>query len=480
MDELEPIEEPIEEPDQSLLALPSELLQMVLRAVHDQTTVRSLCTTLAVNHRFRDEVDTVASAVIHCARPDLTHSLNGISLGTRLRTIALLEASLLVAAGGYNSSWNNHRDEPQAADSPGCEQSVELTRVIRPANSPLRPRFLPNMRERRADLALVPSQTRATVFAVGGRSGSNYRRSCEMLDLARAQLVEGSLVPAAVELYAWQPLPSMTTPRCAPIAGEVDGHLFAAGGGHHEGGRTGEMLRVRYEDGALHHETPAVNPDFPWREPTFSSSWAWSRIGPMKYARQYGASAVCRRQLWAIGGSTWAEGLDGLASVEYLDAATGMWHDGPPTAMPRGQASATAHDGRIFVVAGGLFPPGPPGQQEPVTEMVGGRFPFAEWLDPREGVWHPLAFEMDHGSCRGLAGTSLAASDGVLYWSGGVRPPNWQQGAQDWEGPPTTSLDEIWRYDLRAGRLVTRAEGSEDDRLLTPRWCGGSCVVEPW
>lgn len=252
--------------------------------------------------------------------------------------LALAEAQApprLVAAGGYNSEWNDHEPVQQAGDGKGCERSVEVVCSVQgaAATSTWR-RLLPAMGDRRADLALTYDRGRRTLFAVGGRNGEERHSSVEALDLMRWRLAG----------TGWEPLPPMTLGRSGLVAGVLHGKLVAAGG------RSG---------GGVLQTTEALD---------LEGAGGWVTLAPMHEAREYAASAVAEGAFWVLGGGP----RGGTKTVEVFDPVHGMWQSGPEMQLARWGAGAVWHNGRIFVAGGSTHFP-----RKQLTTL--------EVLDPREG-----------------------------------------------------------------------------------------------
>mmetsp|Transcript_109240 Transcript_109240/g.308132 ORF Transcript_109240/g.308132 Transcript_109240/m.308132 type:complete len:436 (-) Transcript_109240:217-1524(-) len=353
-----------------------------------------------------------------------------------LRALAQAHAPprLILAGGGYNSMWNDHKAVTQPEDAEGCENSAEV--VCSFAGPTISRRWrcaLPTLNCHRADLALVRGDYSCTLFALGGRHGSRRHASVECLDLIQWKLTgEG-----------WRFITPMEQERSGLVANIVKGQLVAAGG-------RGSQGVLREVEALALDGSSASSSGFP----------EWKRLDPMREPREYAACAVLDEAFWVLGGGAQVQGC---RSVEVLDVGRGSWQPGPPMTVARYGAGAAAHAGRIFVAGG--------------SSRWGQRqFTTLETLDPREGKWVLQSFPAQRGPgfWTSLWGCGVVAHDPYLFLCGGTF-----REAEE-------SQDTVFVLDMRSMQLTTSAFCSDwrstghagaTLRLQVPRWCGGACLV---
>jgi len=391
----------------------------VCLGVYDLLAVRS---TESVQSEL---VQNVAALLVSALRRQPFELGGGPGPGVRW-LLALAEAQSpprLIAAGGYNSEWNDHDTVLQDSDADGCEQSVEVALTLwnSSGHPHQRQRLLPRMRECRADLVLVSGgEGRCMLYALGGRHGNRRHASAEALDLLQWRLTE----------QPWTPLPPMSVGRSGLVAGVVQGglRLIAAGGR----GDTGVMREAEVLD--------LDNGD-------------WSPLAPMLDAREYAASALVEGdQFWVLGGGSHG----GSSTVEILDVARGSWQPGPGMKLSRFGAGAVWHNGRLFVAGGS-------------SQFARKTLTTLEVLDPREGTeWqlHNFSAPVGPGYRNSLWGSGVAAQDHSLFLCGGAF-----REAEE-------SQRTIFRIDTRTMELDVPKDGEGLPCCLqVPRWCGGACLL---
>jgi hypothetical protein len=374
----------------------------------------------------------------------------------------------VICAGGYDSSWNGHVDSGMEDDGPGCEQSAEPIACVAPFSSrsnlhnttstfgtyvapfgtyvaPAPSRAsLPHMRERRADLALVATSAH-TVYALGGRDGVEARSTVECLRMPLWQL----------KAQGWQDAPPMLHARYGHVAAYVGGHIVVAGGvGNGAAHLPAEMLSV----------ADAVEP-------------RWTAVGSPVYQHRYAASAVLEDRLYVLGGDSLLDAAhDSGCKVESFDPHLGTWVENTSMLRNRFSAAAVAYRGRIIVIGGAS-------EFDHLT---------AEAYDPREGVWTEIrdfcgsfhTFARLRGHC------AAVLNEDTLFLLGGMMPATagppespsrWYQRVHMTDNAPAGASSRAVRtFDLRfldGGASAQEARLTSIGLMRTPRWCGGSCVV---
>ena len=432
--------------------LPLELRQLVL----DKLQVASLGALLATSKVWCKYVTQYLSWLLRDS-PELQKILLLPGGARRCHWPALANLRIsraIICVGGYNSAWNGHAHGDMADDGPGCERSAEPVAVvgrhpwIAPSPAWLQ---LPDLRERRADLALVATSA-STVYALGGREGSVAKSSCERLHMPLWQLRgEG-----------WQGAAPMACARYGHVAVCLGGtRLCVAGGaisapneGVGLGTRTAEMLSL---DGAgLEAE--------------------WTPLPSMMYRHSYGCSVVHDGAWYVLGG-------DGLVprnarKVEMFDPVAG-WVKRTSMQCCRFSAAAVSYGGRIVVVGG----------TAQLTDMS------AEAYDPREGRWQAISrlCRTARGLLAPLVGhCAVCLNDDQLFLLGGMYPGHHMAAGQPpWPHPQ-------WRYwheddvlggsskyaraldlnELNEGATASEApQPLRANHMRTPRWCGSACVI---
>jgi len=376
-------------------------------------------------------------------------------------------APRLIAAGGYNSLWNDHEAVLQPEDGDGCERSVESVCSLLGSTVSRRLRCVfPKMNCQRADMTLVHGEEPYTLYAVGGRHGSRRHASVERFDLLGWLLDEETS-------SSWRHVPPMQMERSGLVAGVVGGLLIAAGG-RTTGGRvlneveayrcdadTGDCSWYQFDE----DQGMGVKPS----SSSSSAAAAWMSLEPMREAREYAASAFLNGscpEFWVMGGG---DSVQGSKSVEVFDLELSKWRAGPEMSLARYGAGGVEHGGRIYVVGGSSKW----GQRHLTT---------LEALDPRSGSWEVTSFPAPKGPgfWTSLWGCSVAAQGNYLFLCGGTF-----REAEE-------SLDAVFIVDLRTMELHTAAhlgmhpgETPSDDmpcrggplRMQVPRWCGGACML---
>jgi hypothetical protein len=128
----------------------------------------------------------------------------------------------------------------------------------------------------------------------------------------------------------WTVRPAMPTPRMGLCAVEINGLIYALGGG--DGIRPTNVLEVL---------DPAAG---------INGVGAWQTLAPMMNARQDFACAVLNGQIYAIGG----RGASGapVATTEVYDPFTNAWSVTGSLPTPRFRLAGTALNGTIYAISG--------------------------------------------------------------------------------------------------------------------------------
>jgi len=406
--------------------LPSELRVHTLRLLD----IQDLCSAAAVSTTWQTHV----AELIHQPHPEARLGLEVrqrcAPCAHRVSLSGLQRHKGLVAAGGYNSSFNDHEHVAMADDGPGCERTAELVCGLRGV-MPHTWNQLPDMMSRRADLALVSGHS-STMFAVGGREGGTAHASVERLNLARWQLFgEG-----------WQPAGQLREPRYGLVAARV-GDVMIAAGGAAQGSATNACELYRYDRN--HSDAPY----------SFTPSAAIASASPMHHPRLYGAAATLHDHLYVLGGGDRRTSR----TAECLDVGTGEWLELPKMRVRRYGAAAVAHEGRILAFGG---------------ESASGF--LVEAYDPRAGRWQ---LEQAHVASPGpyFWGCSAFVHGDLLIVTGGAQPDNAAAalGSNAAARGPDKSKRQIHCVDLRTN-FPLASRGTV--KLQTPRWLGAMCAVD--
>jgi N-acetylneuraminic acid mutarotase len=201
------------------------------------------------------------------------------------------------------------------------------------------------------------------------------------------------------------------------------------------------------------------------------ASDTWQSLPPLPALRHHVGVAVVGNQLYAIGGfSGTPPDWRAVAEVRILDLQSGVWRDGPPLPVARGEHVVAVVDGLIHVI-GGRVPTGPDARRF-AAHRDSSR---VDILDPTSGIWTQGA---DAPTARNSA--AAAVIGGRIHVVGGRRfLPN--------DAPRIRNVATLEIYDPARDRWVSgpdmpAAQGglsaaAVDDRLYV--FGGESFVPEP-
>ena len=218
----------------------------------------------------------------------------------------------------------------------------------------------------------------------------------------------------------WVGKASMSSPRSGAAVAEVNGILYAVGGGDYNPGGSGNLATVEAYD-------PVTN--------------TWSPRASMSTARSELAAGVVNGKLYAVGGAGVGGSFGSLATVEAYDPATNTWTTKASMSTPRAGAAVAVVNGTLYAVGG--------------IDYGYGSLATVEAYDPVTNTWTPRASM----STPHYAATAVVVN-GKLYAVGG--------GGGSWG---YYALATVEAYDPATDTWMPRAS------MSTPRFAPGAGVV---
>ena len=205
-----------------------------------------------------------------------------------------------------------------------------------------------------------------SIYVSGGRNKDSCLSSLESYDSSS---------------NSWSVLESMQSQRTAVSMAPLSNHIYCLGGERENPKSRSQTL---YLD-----EVERYSPQFN----------RWTQVCKLTVPRSFGAAAVCRETMYAVGGEDSQACHD---STETYDESRNTWLLSSPMTVARSGVCVTTIEHRIYAIGG----------HDNYNNYT--QHSSVEALDPREGRWQRCM-----GLNIGRSGATAASIDGRIYLAGG-------------------------------------------------------------